>query len=204
MNKEHFLTLLKIKLKPLGPGKMQVVLSDYEERFDALLATGLTEPLASKQLGDPEEIAQEILEEQEIFTDTTVEDSDDWQEINDSSAQSEDPHSTTNPSFFIRFCQVAGIIALNALFMIWVIFTGILCVLSGWLVVIVCLFSPIIGLVAFSLTGGTGGLFQLFLSIALCGLGFIGLSIAIPVTKYAWLFIQKYFLWNIHVLRGDY
>lgn len=204
MNKEHFLTLLKIKLRPLGPSKQQVILTDYEERFNELLASGLTEPLVSEKLGDPEEIAHAILEEQQVGKQEAAHDQDDWEEINPELKEAAMAQPTHTPSVLVRFSQIAGVLAFNGLFMIWAIITAILSVGVGWLLVIISLLAPIIGLVVFSISGGTSGLFQLFLSIALCGLGFIGLSIAIPVTKYAWLFLKKYVQWNIHVLRGDY
>lgn len=206
MNKEHFLTLLKIKLKPLTVPQQEVILKDYEERFDKLLADGMGEPHASKQLGNPADIAKAILEEWGISPDNPSGETGDWEEISEDE-QSLYSHSQSTPqttSPFIHFWQITGILLFNLLFMIWIIFAGLAVIFSAWIAVIICLLAPILGLIALVLTGGLAGLFQLFISIGLCGLGFIGLSLGIPITIYVIRFIYQYTIWTFNVLRGEH
>lgn len=204
MNKEHFLTVLKINLKQLSPKKREAVLKDYEDQLDSLVNEGLTEYEATKKLGNPKEITNAILAELNISTTDEPYEQDDWQELNHFDNDSSLENDNTSPSFFIRFCQIAGVILFNLLFMIWIIFAVLSVLFGGWLTVLVCLFSPIIGLITLALSGGLAGLFQLFLSIAVCGIGFIGLSLAIPITKYTLKFLYQYLVWTLNVLRGDY
>lgn len=206
MNKEHFLTLLKIHLKHLTPPQREVILNDYEAQFDELLETGESESHVSQKLGNPVTIAEEILKEWGISPDNQTGEADDWQEIptDEATSYAEFVGTKPTPSFFIRFCHVAAIILFNMLFMIWIIFTALAVLVAGWLAVIACLFAPILGLIALVLTAGSTGLLQLFISLALCGLGFIGLSLAIPITTYVIRFIYKYIVWTFNILRGDH
>ncbi|QIL46061.1 DUF1700 domain-containing protein [Vagococcus coleopterorum] len=202
MNKEHFLTELKIQLRGLSPIDKETILKEYEDKFDALLADGLTEPYASKELGSPRDIAKDILLDHNINPAADFTNTNDWEEL-DANYNDAAYNEGNKPSFFIRFCQVAGIILFNALLMIWLILAGLALLFSGWILVITCLFAPILGLIALALTGGAAGLFQLFISIALCGLGFLGLMVAIPVTTYSLKFLYHYVAWTLNVLRGE-
>lgn len=213
MNKEHFLTELKIHLKALPKKQLAYILQLYGEKFDKQLSQGQSEADISKCLGNPREIAAEILQEFDISADEVTATHDEWQEFtqpnnakqpygyyqNYDSAYEQAPKKS---SFFIRFCQVAGVLLFNFLFMIWMIFAGLSVLFAFWLVVLILVLMPIIGIITFFMTSGAVAFSLLFLTLFCCGLGFIGLAIMVPITTYSFRFIKYYTKWNINTLRG--
>ncbi|MDF0480645.1 DUF1700 domain-containing protein [Vagococcus sp. PNs007] len=212
MNKEHFLTELKIKLRPLPKKEQAYFLHLYNDKFNQLLDEGLEEVYVSKQLGHPQHIAEEILKEYGIKpTDYSSEKSSDWQEFSSSDAYDDHPYYQSfseqqkkPASFFIRFCQVAGVLLFNGLFMIWMIFGALALLFGIWLTVLILTLSPLIGIVAFFLNSGAMAMFQIFASIALSGIGVIGLALLIPITKAVTQLLKHYTTWNLRLLRGEH
>ena len=213
MNQEHFLTELKIHLKPLPPQQIAYILQNYRSQFAEGLAAGKCEAVISQELGSPKEIAAHILAEIGIKTEPAREKNDDWQEFSQGQGYSQsqgfyhqyDSEGYTplaKPSFFIRFCQVMGILALNAFFMIWFLLSIVLLVGAFWLVDLVLLFAPVFGLIAFSTSVGSFALFQLFISIFLAGLGILGLAIMLPLTRSIFRFLKYYCRWTFNTLTG--
>ncbi|MGX7150632.1 DUF1700 domain-containing protein [Enterococcus ureasiticus] len=217
MNKEHFLIELKIYLKPLTNQQQSFILNKYETIFDERIAAGETEEQIAKSLGKPRAIAEEILQEFDITVPEKKLERDGWQEIqpvvnNDYRYDEipEHPYDDTYRSYerphrsgFTRFCQVAGVLSFNFLFMFWMIFAFIMVVFSCWLVAIVFLFSPILGGVSVFSGFNDGAIFQLSVSIFLFGAGIIGLLILTPLTKFFGKVLKRYLQWNIRVLRGE-
>ncbi|WP_411852827.1 DUF1700 domain-containing protein [Vagococcus salmoninarum] len=81
MNKEHFLTELKIHLKALPPQQLAYILKMYNDKFDKHLADGTCEVLISQELGNPRELASQILEEFGIDHADEKQPYDEWQEF---------------------------------------------------------------------------------------------------------------------------
>lgn len=215
MNKEHFLTELKIHLKALPKQQLAYILQLYGEKFDKQLAEGQQEAAISKCLGNPREIAEDILEEFGISADEASTPHDEWQEFTQANAQTTNTQygyyqnydstyerSPKKPTFFIRFCQIAGVLLFNFLFMIWMLFAGLAVLFGLWTVVIVMLLMPIVGVFAFVMSSGAVALTGLFITLFCCGLGFIGLAIMVPITTYSFRFIKYYTKWNLNTLRG--
>lgn len=217
MNKEHFLIELKIYLKPLTNQQQVFILNKYQTIFEERLAAGETEEQIAKSLGKPRGIAEEILQEFDITVPEKKIERDGWQEIqpiiNNDYRYEEIPEHPYNDVFgsyerpqhsgFTRFCQVAGVLALNFLLMFWMIFSFIMVLFSCWLVAIVFLFSPIIGGILVFSGLNDGAMFQLFFSIFLSGAGVIGLLILTPLTKFFLQLLKRYVQWNIRVLKGE-
>lgn len=217
MNKEHFLIELKIYLKPLNSQQQAFILNKYETIFQERLADGETEEEIAKSLGKPRGIAEEILEEFDISVPEKKLERDGWQEIqpvvNDDYYYEDVPehpyddtyHSYERPrhGHFVRFCQVAGVLSFNFLFMFWMIFAFIMVFFACWLVAIVFLFSPILGGISIFAGFNDATMFELFLSIFLSGAGIIGLLILTPLTKFSGKCLKRYLQWNIRVLRGE-
>lgn len=217
MNKEHFLIELKIYLKPLSSQQQSFILNKYEEIFKERLANGETEEQIAKSLGKPRGIAEEILQEFDITVPEKKIERGGWQEIQPVATNDyyyeeapEHPYDYTyrtddrpHHNGFVRFCQVAGVLSLNFLFMFWMIFTAIMLLFSGWLAAVLFLFSPILGGISVFAGFNDGTMFQLFLSLFLCGAGIIGLLILTPLTKFFGKVLKHYLQWNIRVLRGE-
>lgn len=217
MNKEHFLIELKIYLKPLPQRQQAIVLDKYETIFAERMSAGENEEAIAKQLGKPRAIAEEILNEFDIAVPEKQLERNGWQEIYPESLDEPmaeetfshpynseyQTYETPQHSGFVRFCQVIGIICFNFLFMIWVIFSIIMFLFSGWLVSIVFVLSPILGGLS-ALSGiNSVSMFELFLSILLFGLGIIGLLLLVPLTKFLAKSLRSYLQWTIQVMRGE-
>ncbi|ALS02850.1 hypothetical protein ATZ33_16140 [Enterococcus silesiacus] len=217
MNKEHFLIELKIYLKPLNSQQQALILNKYETIFEERLAEGDTEEQIAKSLGKPRGIAEEILQEFDISVPEKRIERDGWQEIqpvvnNDYYYEEELEHPYEDPyrsyerphhNGFTRFCQIAGVLSFNFLFMFWIIFAFIMVFFAFWLVGVVFLFSPILGGISVFTGFNDGAMFQLFASIFLSGAGIVGLLILTPLTKFFGKCLQRYLQWNVRVLRGE-
>lgn len=225
MNKEHFLIELKIYLKSLSTKQQMTILNKYEELFNERLAMGETEEQIAKELGKPKTIAEEILKEFNIDIAEKKMVHDGWEEISPQKNSSEkfeygdyynfenddDPYNESQSyshyrqpvnSPFVRVCQVVGILALNFLLMIWVIFAMIMVFFSMWLASTIFIVSPILGIYSMLANMGDYGMLQLFASILFFGIGIIGSLILIPLTKWFAKGLKHYFKWNLFVLRG--
>lgn len=219
MNKEHFLIELKIYLKPLSVQQQTFILNKYETIFTERIAAGEAEVEIAKSLGKPRSIAEEILQEFDITVPEKRLERDGWQEIQPEADPITDDYFTeeayehpyddyqqyerSQNSPFVRFCQIAGIIFLNVLFMFWAIISVILFFFSGWLAAIIFLFSPILGGISVFAGFNDGSMFSLFLSIFFFGAGIIGLLILTPLTKFFGKVLRGYLQWNKRVLRGE-
>ncbi|GGC92896.1 DUF1700 domain-containing protein [Enterococcus wangshanyuanii] len=216
MNKEHFLIELKIYLKPLTAQQQAFILEKYDKLFDERLANGEMEEEIAKDLGKPRTIAEEILEEFDITVPEKRLERDGWQEIPPATSYeyyeeaTEHPYDQTYQSYerprhngFVRFCQIAGVILLNFLLMFWFIFSFAMLLFSGWFAAILFLFSPILGGISIVTGLNDASMFEMFVSVFLCGAGIIGLLILAPLTRFFGKALKRYMLWNIRVLRGD-
>ena len=66
MNKSEFLHILRQRLSPLPAEEREQHIAYYEELFSDMLEEGMSEEEVSAHLGDPEQIAREILAEQPL------------------------------------------------------------------------------------------------------------------------------------------
>lgn len=215
MNKEHFITELKIHLKALSHDQLTYVLQKYDLLFEERSKLGEREEVISKNLGNPKELAYEILADFNIPYQQTSNQQDDWIELTDdlqknpfldesqyASYQTERPHTS---SFFVRFCQISGILFLNFLFMFWVLLTIGLVIFSGWIASVALLISPFFGIFALMTTSGAIGLFQFFFGILLLGVGLLVIFIVTKATSYFSRFLKGYVKWTYNILRrGSY
>lgn len=214
MNKEHFLIELKLHLRQLSLVDQQAVLEKYEELFTEKTAQGLTEYQITKELESPKDIAMAILKEFNLEFKETTKQNHDWVEISNEETQDMNynahPYYQNNEPYrapssgFIRFFQISGVICLNLFFMFWMILCWAIALFVGWAVTLAFIFSPILGISSVVGIGMiTFGLFQLFISLLLCGIGLIGLVIMIPFSKVSLNLLKTYTKWNIQVLKGD-
>lgn len=214
MNKEHFLTELKIQLRPLYNAQLVAVLETFEQKFAEGEKAGKTEQEISKELGSPVKIAQEILKDLNIQPASESSAYHDWEEItpdndnyndgfdyyHDYDQQYTAPTRRTSP--FLRFCQIAGIICFNLFFMIWMLFAAVMLLGALWVVDIILLFMPVIGIVSFFVPFTPYRLLTLAGTVAVFGLGLIGFIILRALTVYFLRFSRYYLQSNLRILRG--
>lgn len=209
MDREHFLIELKLHLRQLPIADQQAIITKYNTLFDEHIASGLSEYEITKELEHPKDIAKKILADFGIaFTETNTH-SHEWMEFS-SDNKADHPydmdqgfHDYSHDSTFIRFFQIAGVLALNFLFMIWMIFSWLAILVGGWIVTLSFIFSPLLGLFSILNVASSYSLFQFFVSIILSGLGLIGYLIMIPLSRGSFKLLKLYTAWNIRVLKGD-
>lgn len=224
MNKEHFLIELKIYLRPLSAQQQAFVLDKYEALFDDGVAAGQSEEEVAKSLGKPKEIAEQVLEEFDIQVPEKKLTKNGWTEITGDGPQFasmpddepyvdpghpyeeeyEDDYGYREPRRPHRFWRGVGLFCLNFFFMIWMWFTAFMLLFAGWITAGAFVISPILGVGSLILSFNDGGLFQLFMSLFLCGAGIIGVLILIPLSKFCVSLLKRYINWNRFVMRGGY
>lgn len=218
MNKEHFLIELKIYLKPLSSQHQTAVLEKYDSLFEERTAAGEAEEQIAKSLGKPRAIAEEILQEFGIEVPEKKLTRDGWQEIPSSEEYdeynefekfvSEHPYrdelfDTPPPEKTgMRLFKSCALLAFDFLFMIWMFVAFASVVFACWVAAVVMVLSPILG--AYSLIVGfnDAGLFQLFFTIFIFGIGIIGSVILLPLTKLFFRSLKNYIKWHGKVFRG--
>lgn len=211
MNKEHFLIELKIYLRPLSDEKQLSFLNKYEKIFDEQIAQGKSEELIAKELGKPVEIAEQILEEFDVPVFQKNLNKTGWHETQaDFTAENyqnfseyKTTYQPTHSSGIGHLFKIIALLFFNLCFGIWMIFTFFILLISGWIVAISFIFSPVMVAFQFFLTYYSAAMFQLFASVCLFGLGVIGILILIPCSKLFFKGLKQYFLWTIRVLKGE-
>ncbi|MGX6978470.1 DUF1700 domain-containing protein [Vagococcus elongatus] len=214
MNKEHFLTELKIQLRPLYNAQLVSVLETFEQKFAEGELAGKTEQEISKELGSPVKIAQEILKDLNIQPAAESHTYHDWEEVipdnynqdnsfdyyHDYDQRYAAPPKKT--SLFLRFCQVAGVICFNLFFMIWMLFAAAMFFVGLWIADIVLLLTPILGIISFFVPFTSYRFLTLSGTIVLFGLGLLGFVILKALTVYFLRFSRFYLQSNLRILRG--
>lgn len=211
MNREHFFIELKLYLRQLTQTDLQKVIDEYQALFDDKLSEGLTEFEITKELATPKQIAQDILAELNLPFDIPSTTNQDWIEFSSPTNDNEQYHHPYQPSSrytdssataFTRFFQIAGIISLNALFMIWAILSWALLLFSGWLVSLTFILSPLISVYLLLQLNSAYSMFQFFMTLILCGIGLIISVILKPLTNGSFKLLNYYTKWNLSVLKG--
>lgn len=183
MNKAQFLTILRKELRALPQKERDELVEDYEHHYVFGQSAGKSEEEISAELGDPNEIAAEVLAEYEQRN-----------PIQHSIS------SRNNRSRTIMAC--IGLFILN--FMVCVVPLG-LSVWAAWLSLfagsIIVVLSPFAAIVDFITNDYYGG-GKLFASIAMSGIGImlsIGLfSLGAMLKKVTISYVR----WNLSVIRG--
>ncbi|MEA4890265.1 MAG: DUF1700 domain-containing protein [Clostridiaceae bacterium] len=66
MNKDQFMQILQNKLRCLGPAAVAEILADFEDHFTNGLSRGKTEIEIAAELGNPDDIAQQYIDESPV------------------------------------------------------------------------------------------------------------------------------------------
>ena len=101
-----------------------------------------------------------------------------------------------------RLLKSCALLAFDFLFMIWMFIAFAAVVFSGWIAAIAMALSPILGTYSLIVAFNDAGLFQLFFSIFIAGIGIIGILILLPVTRVFFSSLSGYIKWHGKVFRG--
>lgn len=181
MNKRQFLDTLNASLKPLSSSERADILRDFEEHFNVGVAEGKSEPEISEGLGSPYKIAKETLATYHIEQDS------------DRAPVDNTPRfvlATIGMSFFNLVIVLGPLMALIGI------------AFAGWVVGITFIGSPVLVLIGSILYLGSFEFFDLFISLALAGLG---IFITMGMYYLTLLFIRlllRYVKFNINFVKG--
>lgn len=181
MTKKQFLTKLNTSLKGLSSDEREDILQDFEEHFTIGLEEGKTEEQISASLGSPQQIAKELVATHRV------------KKVNETS---------TSGNIFRAVWAVIGLGFFNLVIVLgpFIALTGL--IIAGWMVGISFVTAPLLVLINVALHPQIFELFDLFVSIALAGLGLfiaIGMFFATRAVKNGFV---RYLKYNLGVVKG--
>lgn len=181
MNKKQFLSKLDSSLKKLPSSERQDILQDFEEHFAIGMEEGKTEEQISALLGSPQQIAKDMV----------------------ASYHLERVEGTATIGNMMR--AVAAIIELGFFNLVIVLgpFIALAAVIiAGWALSIALIASPLIILASFVIYPDSFELFNLFISMVTCGLGFfIVIGMYFATRKLTRVFV-RYLRFNVKLVKG--
>ncbi|WP_340372772.1 DUF1700 domain-containing protein [Peribacillus sp. FSL E2-0218] len=179
MNKEQFLKQLNDSLTRLSLEERQDILQDYEEYFTIGMEQGKTDQEISASLGNPKQIAKELLATYHL-------------------GQVEQTTSAGNVMRAVWAVIGLGFFNLVIVLGPFIALVGV--VLAGWASAIAFILAPAAALL--NLIVSSFQLFDLFFSLALCGLGiFMAMGMFVATRALTKGFI-RYLKFNASLVKG--
>lgn len=181
MNKNQFQTKLEASLKKLPLNERRDILQDFEEHFIFGLKEGKTEEEISEALGSPEQIAKDMIASYHL-------------------EKVEAKASTGN--IFRAVWAVIGLGFFNFVIVFGPFIALVAVVLAGWIAAVSFIVSPLLVLIEMVIYPGALDFFNLFFSLALCGLGLfivIGMFFA---TRFLSKGFVRYLHYNVKLVKG--
>lgn len=181
MNKKQFLSKLDSSLKRLPSNERRDILQDFEEHFTIGTQEGKTEEQISALLGYPHQIAKDMVASYHL------------EKVEGTATIGNMIHAVwavIGLGFFNLVIVLGPFIALTAV------------VIAGWISGIAFIASPLIVLANFVIYPETFELFNLFISMAICGVGFfivIGMYFATRTLTQGFV---RYLRFNIKLVKG--
>lgn len=178
MNRAEFMQALAQKLAQIPEQERKELLDDYQTHFDLGIQEGKTEQQIAAELGDPEKIAEDILSSVKVK-----------------------PKKKTE-AVVRTVLVIVAVVFINVNFVIPLAF-GIFGAWAGISIASILLSLALpISFIGF-IINQQFNLFMLFAAIGMMGLGFL-LGIAMwLIAKYVWVYIKKYVMWNIQLVKGS-
>lgn len=181
MNKDQFLKQLDSLLKRLSLDERRDILQDYEEYFAIGIEQGKSEEEIAASLGAPHQIAKELLASYHL---------------------EKAEKSMTTGNILRAIWAVIGLGFFNLVIVSGPFFALVGLIMAGWAVGIAFAFSPLQVLFHTVINPESFVLFDIFLSVAQCGLGlFIGIGMFF-VTKKAFNLFVRYLKFNVSLVKG--
>lgn len=206
MNQEHFLIELKLNLVDLPQQEVLKILSHYQEQFKLGLEAGKSEEQIAKELGQPGRLAATILTDWGLPPHLKEDhySQGDWVEFETQykAPKQKKDYSKNSFSPFAYFVRAVFIIGLNLVILSIPIITFLFLLFGAWLSGIALVFAPVVGLLGLINIVSAVTLFQLFVSILLCGLGLFISVICYFLTSFSLKLFKRYFSWSIRMISG--
>lgn len=181
MTKEQFLKQLESSLHKLSKAERQDILQDYEEHFNIGLEEGKTEEQIAASLGSPSQIARELL---------------------DSNSLEKAEKKGTAVKIIRSVWTAIGLIFFNLLIVLGP-FIALVGVMFGfWVAGAVFTLTPLVVAANFFINPGTTQLYDLFFSLAFCGIGLFMIIGMLFVTKFFTKGFLRYLKFNVSIVKG--
>ena len=179
MNKETFLKQLDSSLTKLPQDERRDIIQDYEEYFSIGLEEGKTEEEIAAALGSPSQIAKELMATYHL----------------------EKVEKTASAGNIMRAVwAVIGLGFFNLVIVLGPFIALVGIVFAGWALSLGFILSPIGALM--NAVWGAFQLFDLFASLALCGIGiFVGIGMFLATKALSKGFI-RYLQFNVSLVKG--
>ncbi|GGB52521.1 DUF1700 domain-containing protein [Virgibacillus dakarensis] len=152
MTEKQFMDQLNASLKKLSTEEKQDILQDYQEHFAIGKAEGKTEEQIADALGSPNKIARELLAMYHLEKAET---------------------NVTAGNMFRAVWAGIGLGFFNLIIVLGPFIALLAVVAAGWVIGLAFSLSPLLVLINVVIYPGSFVLFDLFASIALCGLGLL-------------------------------
>jgi uncharacterized membrane protein len=181
MSKNKFLQQLNESLKPLSLKEREDILQDYEEHFSIGLQEGKTEEEIVTSLGSPNHIAKELLAGYHVEQATA---------------------RATAQNVLRATWAVIGLAFFNLVIVLGPAIALAGFILSAWAIGLCFLASPILVLGEAIVHPSGFFLFNFFMSLAFCGLGYFILIGMLFVTRLAIKGFVRYLKYNVSLVKG--
>lgn len=178
MNKQQFINVLQKHLAPLSKEERNELISEYESHFLFGIQNGKTEEEISTELGDPIELAKEVLGVRYINPDRVA-----------AGVES----SRTIFSFIMIIFVNLIMVPLGVSFWLVVFSFG----LAGFAMIM----SPLLVLANYTINQ------SFYVSNLFASIGMVGLGILLAIGTYymtlsLWKITRSYMRWNMHTVKG--
>ncbi|MCS1350708.1 DUF1700 domain-containing protein [Mechercharimyces sp. CAU 1602] len=183
MTKDQFMKELAVSLKEIEKEELHDILQDYEEHFAVGKEKGESEESMTASLGSPTQIAKEVLASYQV---------------------EKTEQEGTARSLLGTIWAVTGLVILNAVLVLGPILLIATIMLSGWVVSITLLCSPLIVLVEAAFKSQFFFWFDLFFSLACSGVGVFATMGMFYATKAAGKGFIRYLKFNISIAKGEF
>ena len=181
MNKRQFLSKLDSSLKHIPSNERQDILQDFEEHFSIGIQEGKTEEEISSLLGSPQQIAKDMIATHHL----------------------DKAEATATFGNIVRAVWATiGLGFFNLVIVLGPFIALIAVIFAGWVTGISFIASPLMLLINTVIYPNTFELFNLFFSLAMCGLGFfivIGMYFATRAIMQGFI---RYLRFNVKIVKG--
>lgn len=181
MNKKEFLSDLDGYLRRLPTDERKDILQDYEEYFSFGLEEEKSEEEIATSLGSPAQIAKEILADYHLEKLTA---------------------SATTGNIFRAIWAVIGLGFFNLVIVLAPAIALAAFIFSGWVMGISLTASPLLVIGDAMLHPSAFKLYNLFMSLAFCGIGYFIVIGMLFVTKLAINGFVRYLKYNVALVKG--
>ncbi|MDX8046393.1 DUF1700 domain-containing protein [Gracilibacillus sp. S3-1-1] len=181
MDKHSFLSWLRDKVQRIPEEAQQAILQDFEARFDLGLKEGKTEKEVVDSFGPLQQLEEDVLADYYASQPTLT--------------AAEDDSSD-------RIWAIIGLTCFNVIIVLGPLMGLVGLFVAGWTVGGAFILSPVLCIVEVMMDSRSYASFDLFVSIALSGLGLFILVGMLKATRFFTKVIIAYINYNIRVIRG--